>query len=358
MSSRQDALDTRSRAEAVPVCLRHGDTVAVISTSSPAAAEYPRRLNRGIAALESCGLKVVRGRSTYVKSAHTAGSAAERASDLHWAYASEQVRAILCSIGGANTNQLLEYVDYDLIRTHRKIFVGFSDVSCLLLTIWSKTGYGPMLGPAVMSQFAEPGGVHPFTRKAFMRATMTSTPLGRLQHPSLARYGFQYWELDDEAARPLIRMGRPVSLRDGEAEGPVVALNIGALCCLVGTRHCPQLGDHVLLLEDDESETTASIDRMLTHLAQAGMFRGVRALGFGRFDLRTGITLGSLAAIVNRVIPDDIPICANLALGHVDPMLTIPFGVNCQLTAGARCSLTIKTAASRTRLRCSVPTRR
>ena len=50
------------------------------------------------------------------------------------------VKAILTAIGGFNVNQILEHIDYKIIRQHPKILCGYSDITALLNAIYAKTG--------------------------------------------------------------------------------------------------------------------------------------------------------------------------------------------------------------------------
>ena len=61
-----------------------------------------------------------------------------RVADLHAAFADDSVDAILATIGGFNSNELLPYLDYDLIAKHPKIICGYSDSTAFLNAILLK----------------------------------------------------------------------------------------------------------------------------------------------------------------------------------------------------------------------------
>ncbi len=44
-----------------------------------------------------------------------------RVEDIHEAFKDKNIKAILTVIGGFNVNQILEYIDYDLIKNNPKI---------------------------------------------------------------------------------------------------------------------------------------------------------------------------------------------------------------------------------------------
>lgn len=71
----------------------------------------------------------------------------DRIEDLHEAFKDKNVKAILTVIGGYNVNQLLDYIDYHLIKENPKIICGFSDITALTNAIYSKTGVVTYYGP-------------------------------------------------------------------------------------------------------------------------------------------------------------------------------------------------------------------
>ena len=59
-----------------------------------------------------------------------------RISDLHKAITNENVDIILSVLGGYNCNQLLDYIDYNLIEKIPKKICGYSDITVLLNAIY------------------------------------------------------------------------------------------------------------------------------------------------------------------------------------------------------------------------------
>jgi len=74
-------------------------------------------------------------------------SITSRLEDLHEAFADKSVDGILTAIGGFNTNQLLDEIDYNLIKNNPKIICGFSDITCLCHAITAKTDVVTYSGP-------------------------------------------------------------------------------------------------------------------------------------------------------------------------------------------------------------------
>lgn len=67
------------------------------------------------------------------------GTDAERAGDLNELFADDSVAAILCLDGGYGSARILDKLDYDMIRTHAKPFIGFSDTTALHIALEEKS---------------------------------------------------------------------------------------------------------------------------------------------------------------------------------------------------------------------------
>ena len=74
------------------------------------------------------------------------GTPQERVADLHDAFADQQVRAVLCTIGGLHSAQLLPLLDFDLIAANPKVFCGYSDITSLTWRSTGSPGSSPFMG--------------------------------------------------------------------------------------------------------------------------------------------------------------------------------------------------------------------
>jgi muramoyltetrapeptide carboxypeptidase len=141
-----------------PPALSSGDTIAIVSPSWCGPADLPAAYRRGLAALRGYGFEVrvmahAEGRRGWVS-----GTPQERVADLHDAFADPDVRAVLCTIGGLHSAQLLPLLDFDLIAANPKVFCGYSDITSLHLAIQGVTGLVTFYGPALIPQWGAVGG--------------------------------------------------------------------------------------------------------------------------------------------------------------------------------------------------------
>ena len=118
-----------------PPKLRKGDTILLVSPSSPLKAEEP--IERIARAVEERGYRVRIGASCREETTcgYAAASAATRARDINMAFADPAIKGIWCTRGGSTSARILPLLDYDLIRANPKPFLGFSDVTSLHMAI-------------------------------------------------------------------------------------------------------------------------------------------------------------------------------------------------------------------------------
>ena len=69
----------------------------------------------------------------------SAGSPQERAEDIHAFFTDKNIDAIRCTSGGNTANEILHYLDFDLIKSNPKLFIGLSDNTVLLSAIQTIT---------------------------------------------------------------------------------------------------------------------------------------------------------------------------------------------------------------------------
>jgi muramoyltetrapeptide carboxypeptidase len=332
----------------LPRRLERGDLVGVVSPSSPVAADRPRRFERGVAELERRGFRVRVGEHARSKTGWTAGSPAGRVADLHAMFADLEVRAIVCTIGGYNANQLLELLDFGLITANPKLFVGYSDITVLHGAIHARTGLATLLGPALLPQLGELGGVHDYTWDAFERVAMRAEPAGVFRQPEHWYPETLWWDEQDDRPRTPEPAPPWRTVRAGTGEGPIVAGNVDTLLLLSGTPWWPSLDGALLCLEDDdEFGKPWLVERQLFQLRQLGVFERAAGLAYGRIHPAAGFeSETSIDEILLRATAGtNLPVAVGLDFSHTDPLLTLPWGVRARLDAGDEVTLELLDAA-------------
>jgi len=275
--------------------------------------------------LESLDYKVEFSKNAKVKDAFVSSSIQRRVSDFHDAIKDQNIDIILSVLGGYNVNQLLNYIDYDLIKKNPKPICGYSDITVLLNAIYTKTGITTYLGPTFHSFSMKKGLQNSITY--FQKAINKESYY--LKDPKY--YSSDKW-YDDQENRTFIENKGIIVINEGSCEGTIIGGNLCSLNLLQGTEYMPDLKDKVLFLEDDSlvgEEYPYEFDRNLVSLIQQKDFDKVKGIVFGRCQTDTKMNLSKWKKILNKKELKNIPIIINANFGHTTPNATIPIGGIC-----------------------------
>jgi muramoyltetrapeptide carboxypeptidase len=306
-----------------PPSLPPGGTIGVVALASPVP---PERLERGTAALRALGFQVTLGEHVLDRHGHHAGDPAARAADLHALLLDARVDAIFCARGGSSAIRTVEHLDFELIRAHPKIVVGYSDVTSVLLALLARSGLRSFFGPMVTPDWA--ADLAPHARDALWRLICRPEPAGLLVDP---RQIPEAW--------PLV---------GGRAEGVLVGGTLALVVATLGTPEQIDLTDRIFCFEDIH-ESPARIERYLTHLARAGLLQ--RAAGFIVGPLRwevpeeeRGAYLPFEAVLRHCLAPLGRPTLVAYPFGHVPHPATMPLGSRVALDADERSVVVLEPA--------------
>ena len=298
--------------------LKKGDHIRVVSPSS--SIQSIGGFDANVSAkekLEELGFDISFSSNYFEHDLFDSASITSRVEDLHEAFADESVGAILATIGGYNSNELLPYLDYDLIAQNPKIFCGYSDTTALLNAIYAKTGIETYMGPSYSSFKMKEGQA--YQTEAWLKAvTQDSYELT----PS-SEWSSDAWYLPDTP-----RTFYPTDWKiynPGRASGIAIGGNISTFNLLTGTEFAPKPDKYILFLEEAEDDDYLIIARHLTALLQA--YPNPQAVVFGRFPKETKMTEEILLAILDKhPILQTIPVLYDVDFAHTQPLFTITIG--------------------------------
>ncbi len=255
------------------------------------------------------GFRIIEGRTLNLRNNLYAGTPEERASDVIDFFRNPEVDAIVCARGGYGANRVVPLLDYNVIKNSPKIFIGFSDITALLLSITQKTGLVTFHGPMLTSY---KNGFVEYNFKHFVDILC----------------GKQLQVIKSQSDQEI------KVLKHGKATGALWGGNLCLLINRLGTSGQLKTDGCILFIEDT-GEHFYRLDRMLYHLKEAGTFDNIEGLVIGEMtDLKdTDPPFGySIDEIVLDVCEGlDIPIITNFPCGHGKYQATLPISMPVEL---------------------------
>ncbi len=293
-----------------PARLKEGDTIGIVSPSSGI---WKRSdMLRSIEEIESWGFKIKIGENAYNSRNYLAGNDRDRANDLMEFFSDGEVDAIFCSQGGYGASRVLRYLNFEIIRSNPKIFLGYSDITSLHLAINKFCGLVTFHGPCALSAGSE--DMTPYRFDYMMKALKGDKPVGKITIGAQNKY--------------------LLKINGGKAEAPVIGGNLTLICSTLGTPYEIETEGRILFIEELDTEPWI-IDHMLTHLLNSGKLQQAAGIVVGEcmncepLKHNPGFpNQCSLEDIIYDLLqPLGLPMLYGLPLGHTKDLATIPLGV-------------------------------
>lgn len=299
-----------------PKRLKIGDTIGVISPSSPSFTKSD--ILRGKQTLESWGYKVLLSKNLNKINGFVAGTEMERAEDFNEMFRNDSVDAVFVTQGGYGSAKMMQYLDFDLVENNPKIFIGYSDITALHLSIHKKTDLITFHGPGISR--LNSSDMTEYTKEYLERALTRIEPIGEIRNDNPKKWIH--------------------TLCEGCAEGEIVGGNMTLACSSLGTPFEIETEGKILLLEDVDTEPWI-MDHMLSHLYNSGKLQKAAGVVIGecancepRKHEPVYHAYVSLEDVLDSYFkPLGIPALYGLPLGHTDDLATIPIGVHARLDA-------------------------
>ena len=251
-------------------------------------------LEAAVTNLEQMGFGVTLSKNIFDKDRYLAGSDEDKLEELHGFFSDPKIDIVMAARGGYGAIRLVHKIDYDLIKKNPKPFVGFSDVTALLLMIYRRSRIITYHGPMACSDFAE---VSNFTIENFYRA---------LQGEKLQFEGNKIYN-------------------EGSAEGIIWGGNLATVVSLCGQNFIPD--EDFIFFAEDLNEPVYKIDRMFTQLYNIEKFK----------TNCKGIVLGDFLEVDNKEWLEKLfydfalPTAGGFKITHAKDKITIPIGKKCSL---------------------------
>ncbi len=311
----------------IPKKLVKGDEIRIIAPSMSMSIISKETREIANKRFQEMGFKLSFGKHIEEIDDFTSSSVKSRVDDLHDAFADKSIKAILTVIGGFNSNQLLDYIDWDLIKKNPKLLCGYSDITILNNAIFAMTGLVTYSGPHYSS----------FGQKLYFDYTLDYFKKCLMEDKQFEVKPSKFWSDDawyeDQDNRKQTKNNGFLAINEGEAQGTILGGNFDTFKLLFGTQYMPNLTNSVLFIEDDDESKPHHFDRVLQSLIQQPGFNGIKGIVIGRFQKASEISNTLLNEIIKTKRElDNIPVTSNVDFGHTDPKVTFPIGGSAKLS--------------------------
>lgn len=324
----------------VPEKLKKGDTVAIVSLSSGMGGEkeFIHRYEIGKQRLEKVfGLNVVTMPNALKGCDYLYKHPEARANDLMEAFNDKNIKAIFTMIGGDDSIRIIPFINKNIIKNNPKIFIGYSDTTVTNLLLY-KIGLTSYYGPALLSEIAENGMMHDYTRMHLENALF--------KKENIIIESSKEWTNDridwtdstkDNEFRKMTKEehGYEVLQGNGTFDGRLLGGCLDVLNMIIGTEVWPDIEEwenKILFLETSEMKPSPDdVTYFLRHLAALGILNKINGIIIGKPKGETYYE--EYKKVFLKVINEELglkelPIMYNVNFGHSAPMCTLPYGLN------------------------------
>ncbi|MDB2123164.1 MULTISPECIES: S66 family peptidase [Clostridium] len=260
--------------------------VAIISCSNGLQESARPTLDKLLDILSSLGLNVILSSAIYVKDDGLSScSGKERGKELMKLYKDSSIDAIFDVSGGDLANEVLEYIDFDIIKNNPKPFIGYSDLSVILNSIYSQVGDTSYLYQ-VRHIVANKENLNRFSN--FIKDSNNDL------------FNIDYRWIQGESM-----------------EGIVIGGNIRCTLKLAGTKYMPNFKGKILLLESLGGDV-AKMRTFLTQLKLMGAFKEINGIILGTFtEMEKNNYNPTIEELVKEIVNDkNMPIVKTEDIGH------------------------------------------
>lgn len=300
-----------------PPKLNIGDTIGIVASSLPVLPEFKDQYERGKKLISQMGFKIIEGKTIDRKRWWMGGTPKEVAEDINSMFANSSVKAIMAQTGGYSAMSALEHLDFQLIASNPKAFIGMSDMTAYQMAIFTKTRLVGFYMDDVTFGFGrrikEGQENWPHLDQQFFLKFLTKTNAPGIIKP------LTEWE----------------EWKKGKAEGPLIGGILQHLKLLSGTEYFPKLSDFEggILFWEEIGEQLSQIAESLYKLKYFGVLDKISGMLIGKIKYIKRLKEEGIIEPTNKEMIMDIlkdykfPVMANVDFGHLTIAIPMPTGV-------------------------------
>lgn len=230
----------------LPSTLHSWDKIWIVAPSMPPNwTKLKEPFDKGIAWLENHWFVVKIGKHVFSETFWYMADPKQKADDINTMFADPSIKMVMSAIWGNTANTVLKYIDYKIIRSNPKIFMGISDITVLLNAIQTKTNMITFHGNDLLMWWW--WEIDTYIKQQFTK-TLIKGELGIMEKNSTRK-----------------------TIQWGKGQWDLVGWNIKCLLKLAGTEYRPDMKNKILVIEDYASKPE-ELARMVNQLKQLNVF--------------------------------------------------------------------------------------
>lgn len=317
--------------------LKKGDKIGIFTPSSPSTVTANQRFQRAKSFIEEKGFVIVEGELTGQSDVYRSGSPKERADELNKLLRNPDIKMIMSTIGGTNSNSMLPYIDYEAFKDNPKLVVGYSDATAVLLALYAKTGNTTYYGPALIPSFGEFEPLVNDTYRYFEQYFMEENKLP-YEVPMPPFWSDEPVNWLEKTTEKILYRNEWVTGQSGVAEGRLIGGNVNAMYGFIGSPYFPTIDHGDILLIEDCMKNASVVEKNFAMLKLHGVFEKVGGIILGKHELYDDLGTGKrpLDLLIEQLDGLDIPILAEFDTCHTHPMHPLAIGKKVKLDADAK----------------------
>ena len=289
--------------------LNKNDKIALVVCSNGKNIEDKDRLEKLESILVEMGLVPVFTKYIYKDKFGRGAKTQVRGEELMSFYKNKEIKAIFDISGGDIANEVLEYLDYDVIKRNYKPFFGYSDLTTVLNALRSQTNEVNYLYQIL--NIIESEEIKTSFENTFMKNEQALFDVK--------------WRF----------------LQGSSVEGEVIGGNIRCFLKLAGTRYFPEVKNKVLFIEG----LGTSMEGLVTHLSQLkqiGVFDKISGLLIGTFTkIEKEISVEELFKLVQEYSPSSLAVAKTQEVGHAKNSKILKVGEKIYIKDGSDSKIVI-----------------
>ncbi|MGV3274374.1 S66 family peptidase [Staphylococcus sp. 11261D007BR] len=316
--------------------LEKGDTIAIVAPSSGLAGEEEIiwRTKVAISNIKKLGYRVQVMPNALRDIKWNYYNPEMRAKSLMAAFNNPEIKAILCTIGGNDSEKIIPYLDDSIIIKNPKIFIGYSDITALHLHL-NQLGLTTFYGPALLTDFAENVNLDQYTLDSLFQLINYPYPLGFIKPSFYTRkHGLKWEKKKKDLERTILKIPGYMHIQGDETiSGRLIGGCFETLDKLRGTPYFPDItlfNDKILFIETSEVLTPPNVfETVFRAFGHMGIFHRIQGMIIGR--PQNGIYQEAYHSIIQKILKEfnasSLPVIGNVSFGHNEPKCTLPYGV-------------------------------